>query len=355
MEKHSNLTVDPRNYNTPKLNGFVGCPHDANRVPLYNRVRDFCHANSVGYLRNVDPATWNDIKQQRNIFVLFGDRIGTFAEWSAVNDFCRSSGRTIHVICDTVLDLTGIDFDCVKFYPCREVLGTMMIEGARSASGTPSRLYNCFIQRVESVRQSWFYFLHDRGLLDRGYVSFLLNQQPDYSPYTGVELYDWIHQHYELYSVPAFDRAYHAMRDRVPFRNFEETGNITSLVLDSKYSLMLDTFATDDDLNQWHYTEKAMIALQTPQIPLMFISRNGHRKLVELGFKIPMPFEHFDHLSWQERQIALLDILTNDSVNINPSTLTEINDYNHGLLRDWQTEYNRPDYFDPIFQQVLNH
>jgi len=47
-----------------------------------------------------------------------------------------------------------------------------------ATNGVIKKDFNCFLNRTDPIRQSWFYLLHSRALLDHGFVSFNMHQRP---------------------------------------------------------------------------------------------------------------------------------------------------------------------------------
>jgi len=177
----------------------------------------------------------------------------------------------------------------------------------------PKKLFNSFFHRTESNRQSWLYFLYHYNLIDQGYVSYLCSQLDDYSTLRGLNLYDYIHYNFKLGNVEHFEKAYHALRPQVPFQNFEENGILTDKILDSKYSLVVDTYAVDDHSNFRFISEKICRALMIPCCQLFFVQQNTLKILTDTGLEISQSNLDFDHLGWIQRQQRILEILTNDS------------------------------------------
>jgi hypothetical protein len=181
-----------------------------------------------------------------------------------------------------------------------------------------------------------------------------MKQLTNYSELTGIELFDYIHFHYQLNELSHFEQAYQNTRAQIPFQNFEEINNLLPYILDSKYSVVLETYAIDDDRDQWCFTEKSLRAIQFPTIPLLFTQRGGIAVLKSLGLEINSVTDQLDHLNWQERQQHLLNILVNDSVDFDAETLYNQSQHNRHLLRAWKTEYSRPDFFDELFNKATS-
>lgn len=321
------------------------------RINLYNRIRDWCAKHKILFTHNAN--TISKIPNQKIVYMMLWDQIPSIGYWRNLSDIASKKGQQIFVVSDNFVDSTVIPN--VQFFSYVEFLGM-----AASYSHLPiiqqehKKLYNCFIQRVDSVRQSWFYFLYLRNLLDRGYVSFLLKQLKDYSTLSGRELFNWIHQNYKLYELEPFNQAWKQLKDSVPFRNFPENFDLTESINLSKYSLVLETYAVDDDVGVKCATEKLIRSLQFPTIPLLFCQRGLVNDLVNTGLAVPACALTVDTLPWQQRQQELLDILTNDSVEYIWTECRDRAEHNRNQLSNFKLKYQRADFFDDMFDSILN-
>jgi hypothetical protein len=208
------------------------------------------------------------------------------------------------------------------------------------------------MQRCESVRQSWFYFLWLENLLDSGYVSYLLYQLSNYSNLTGEDLFEFIHYTDGLDSDHNFQQAYNALRSRVPYRNFSENFNLTTYISDSKYSLILETYAVEDDRMQWCFTEKLLRSLQFGAINLIFAQKHTVKILKELGLEVDPVNEQFDSLDWTSRQRKILEILASDELVIDSKIKYNQSMHNRLLLAQWKKNYQRFDFFDNLKESI---
>jgi len=142
------------------------------------------------------------------------------------------------------------------------------------------REFNCFINRNDPIRQSWFYLLYDRGLLDQGYVSYNAVARPGLTTLEQFEYFDQNHQD----TLSSFDNIYHEIRKIVPYKSFEETGDLRDTILKTKFSIVIETyFERTDSIT---FSEKTYRALQTPRPWLLFHSTGSIQYLRELGFYV---------------------------------------------------------------------
>ena len=340
-------------YTQPEINSFDQHIWRSERQTLYKRISDFCRQHNLDFVNKIRPEYISSSPQSHIVYMLLFDRIGEDAEWQAINQQCQQNGRTVSVVTDNIL--TGAEFDCIKFYSYPELMGmTASYNDVVLPNPEFSRLYNCFIQRTDSVRQSWFYFLYSNHLLDKGYVSFLLTQISEYSDLAGVELFKYNHEEFGLNTVTEFDHAYHALLDQVPYKNFVEEENLLPLITDSKYSLILETCATDE-IGPWSYTEKILRSLQYPTIPLIFGARESIGILKKLGFELAIDLDYIDQLPWQQRQQALLKILVEDSIDFDVDSLYNQAMHNRLLLQNWKVVYQKDNFFDKFFTEALEN
>jgi len=326
----------------------------AHRAHFEDKIRQWCIKNNIGffgtYQRIGESAFTKLVKLTIFELVMSSDDL------TQLDVKLGNSGKHLYYLTDNIVDTTQTKkLKNITFISINELFG--MIDCQKISNNTqtsPSRLFNCFIQRVESVRQSWFYFLKHYDLLDKGYVSFLLFQYEFYSDKSGIELFDWIHTHHELNKLPHFEQAYHELRPHVPYKNFIETTNLDSHAADSKYSLVLETYAVEDGHIGYCYTEKLHRALQSPTINLLFSQQHSLSKLTELGFKIDDFMLQIDKLPWIERQQKLLDILVKDLVAYDADLLYNNALHNRELIFDYKQEFLKGQFLDKIFTDMIN-
>ena len=338
-------------FNQQEIDSFDQHSWRHERTNLQTRLRTFCKSNDIAFSINVSVELIQRSKNSIIVNMLLFDLIPSYEFWRNINQICQQQGKMVLVVTDNILNFDNLSY--VKFFSYTKLLGVTASYDDNLTIAKPTKLYNCFIQRVDSVRQSWFYFLHQHDLLDRGYVSLLMKQLSDYNDLTGVELFDYIHHQYGLDALPHFEQAYQTVRSQIPFRNFKENNNLLPYILDSKYSVILETYAVDDDRDQWCFTEKSLRAIQFPTIPLLFTQRGGISVLKSLGLEINDATE-LDHLNWQERQQHLLKILVNDPIDFDVELLYNQSQHNRHLLRSWKTEYSRLDFFDVFFNEAIS-
>jgi hypothetical protein len=316
---------------------------------LVNRLRNLCTKNAIKF----DTRPTQIVPNKKTVEFWPGDLIQPLEYWQKRNGLYQQMGSVLFVFTDNFIEFKDLDF--VKFYsdPTLHFLYCSFDNDCK-INFNPSKLYNCFIQRVDSIRQSWFYFLHLRDLLDKGYVSFLLKQLASYSTLTGVDLFDYIHTNYELGSVAEFNKAYTELRPLVPYRNFVENASLPLYIEDSKYSLVLETYANNHATDRWLITEKAIRALCFSAIPLLFMQTRAVEKLKSIGFEIDYHYD-LDAVSWIERQQMLLNILENDSIDFDHKHNYNRAMHNRCIGLAEKQRFQNPNYFDEFITKVLEH
>jgi hypothetical protein len=314
-------------------------------------IQNWCSKNKIAFIGTYQPIQL--LKFDKIVKLTVFELVESFESLQLLDAELACSGKHLFYITDNQID---IEKSCklanITFIPVTELTGMIKTPCTTYQEGPPLKLFDCFIQRVDSVRQSWFYFLKHYDLLDKGYVSFLLFQYPFYSDKTGLELFDYIHDHYHLGDLEHFQNAYVAMRNNVPYKNFEDTNDLFLLSNQTKYSLTLETYAVEDDHIGYCYTEKIYRALQSPNINLIFSQKNSLKKLSKLGFKIEPWLLEIDHFSWVERQQKLLDVLVNDSIDFDPKTLYNNALHNRDVIVCYKKQLLSGSYLDKILTEI---
>jgi hypothetical protein len=325
------------------------------REKLVSRLETFCRFNKIVFADSQrSEVQFNVAPGKKYVFALIGDTIMNYEFWKELNNKCKLQEQKFFIITDNFLADNFIDLECIKFHSAPELLGMFAEKENFVFTTTRTKKYNCFINRVESTRQSWFYFLHQHGLLDQGYVSFLLTQLNWYSELTGVELFSYIHKTHNLDQLEHFEKAYQELKNIVPYRNFKQNANLNDLILDSKYSLILETSAPNDfNTDCWSFSEKSFRTLQLPSLPLLFTQINGIKKLESLGLVIGVNHGKFDHLPWQIRQEKLLKILIEDTIDLDETIIYNQAVHNKEIVNNLLLKCQNKNFFDEFFTLVL--
>jgi len=302
-----------------------------------NTLQQKCLQAGIGFLKRSDNQISASTNKEKYLLQISTRDLVLDADYyKNFNQQLQKVEKQLLVCTDNIVEYES--FSNIKFLCHKALIGIKHLHVNTDCyklltDHSPTKLFNCFIHRTDSVRQSWLYFLHHYDLLDQGYVSYLLFQLKDYSKLTGVDLYDYVHHNFQLDELEHFCRAYQALRDKVPYQNFKENSILSDKILDSKYSLVLDTYAICDDYNSWFFSEKVARALMLPTCPLLFLQKGTLTKLSNLGLVIAKSNLDIDQLHWQVRQKNLLEILSNDTQEYNFTELKNTALYNHNLLK----------------------
>jgi hypothetical protein len=212
-------------------------------------------------------------------------------------DAINVRGLTNLVVTDNVVNRPH-----VGLYP--EFWGSFSYQPEYTAR-PPTRLFNCFMNRVCTTRQSWFYQFVRRNLLHIGWISFLLDYRklpPGVSSKQDLYEYNY-NQGYDI-----FEAEHNLMQGRVPFCNFE--GDLDQVIVDSCISLVIETYFDWPDIVA--FSEKIFRALQLPR-PVMLYSMPGSVAVLrKYGFDVwddIIDHEYDSEPNQIQRQIQILDQL----------------------------------------------
>lgn len=216
----------------------------------------------------------------------------------------------------------------------------------------PTRLFNCFINRTDPIRQSWFYQLVRRNLIDQGSVSFLLDYQmlPDgISKHDKDGLYQWVFDQ----GCEIFAKEHEQMRTQVPFQNF--SGDLDQVMCDSRVGLVIETYFDRPDVIA--FSEKIFRALQLPRPFLLYCCPGAINAIRSCGFNVYDDIiDHSYDLEKNDihRQVLLLDKLekSKDIIYTN-QTLKEFEqraEHNRALLR--QLKDNWPNKLKKVISEI---
>jgi hypothetical protein len=172
----------------------------------------------------------------------------------------------------------------------------------------PIKKFNCFINRMDPIRQSWFYQLIRRNLFDQGLVSFnmdisqhIINGQcnPGDSPLAVFE--HQFQQHLQI-----FQHEHDVSKTVVPYRNFD--CDLQTAIMQTEFSIVLETYFDRNEVIT--VSEKIFRCLKLPRPWVMFAMKNAVAYLRDLGFDVldDLVDHGYDSIEFAiERQIAILD------------------------------------------------
>ena len=175
---------------------------------------------------------------------------------------------------------------------------------------TPTQCFNCFINRMDPIRQSWLYQLVRRGLFDKGYIS----ANMDISKHVSERKYMLdcnilavFDQQFEQH-LKIFQHEHDFIRPQMPYRNFE-SNNLTHTRMSSKFSIILETHFHSNEVIT--FSEKIFRSLKLPRPWILFAPQHAVQYLRDMGFDVlDDVIDHsYDSIEFSiDRQIRLLDV-----------------------------------------------
>ena len=130
--------------------------------------------------------------------------------------------------------------------------------------------YNCFMNRPRGDRSVTFYELIKRDILAQGFVSYNCGPDDYEQEFVKAELYAYQQQH----------RAGQVM---VPYNTVEAHGTLEQCIIDSRISLILETYVSDSHIV---FSEKLFRCLQMPRPWLLYCSPGSVGLLQDYGFDV---------------------------------------------------------------------
>ena len=191
--------------------------------------------------------------------------------------------------------------------------------------------FNCFISRMDPMRQSWFYQLIRRGLLDQGLVSYNMDidRIPALAGMTQSQAFEKQFQDGMTIFAPEHEIA----RAIVPYRNFDTESAIEKIILQSKFSIVIETFFDHNDMIT--YTEKIFRAMCLPRPWILYCARHAVKYLRKQGYDTLddlVDHAQYDDLeSCIDRQVAILNMtkeLCNFDVEQHRTRLVQASNHN---------------------------
>jgi hypothetical protein len=186
--------------------------------------------------------------------------------------------------------------------------GAYYIKDAET-DGEIIREFNCFMNRIDPIRQSWFYLLYYRGWLDKSMVSFNMHQRSNlwYPSDSVTDTFNYYHEK----TLSSFDFLKDEIQKIIPFKNFVDDDNLCEIILCTKFSLVVESYFERTDCRV--LSEKIWRAIQVPRPWLLFAATGCVQKIRDMG--IDVFDDYVDHDSYDfydtsencvERQEAIL-------------------------------------------------
>jgi len=146
-----------------------------------------------------------------------------------------------------------------------------------------SKSFNCFINRLDPGRQSWAFQLVRHKMFDQGYVSINIDISRSADKLKNLNAQQAFETCFRNYNLN-FEDEYTALKDLIPYKNFQDSGDVTDIVLATKFSIILETFFHDNTINT--FSEKTFRCLQLPRPWVLFSTKGAVQLLRSLGFDV---------------------------------------------------------------------
>ena len=207
----------------------------------------------------------------------------------------------------------------------------------------PTHNFNCFIKRMDTIRQSWFYMLIRRGFLENGLVSFVMDISR-HKQYTSVDPMQVFEDQFVKYNQ-CFEPEHMIAKKIVPYCNFDDS-NLNSIILKTKYSIVLETYFDSNFCIT--FSEKIFRCLKLPRPWVLFCNLNAVSKLREYGFDVldDIVDHRYDSIiDPRQRETAILnqcEVLNN--LEYTPSLMSRLEqsaNHNNVLLEKFKDTYNK--------------
>lgn len=173
-----------------------------------------------------------------------------------------------------------------------------------------TKKFNCFINRMDPIRQSWLYQLIRRNLFELGYVSFNMDisrhntlRHSDNSA-TPMQVFEQqFRQHLDIFG-PEHD----FIKSQVPYRSFDVNTLPDQIIMQSNFSIVLETYFDCNEIIT--YSEKIFRCLKLPRPWVMFAMQHAVQGLRDMGFDVldDLVDHSYDTIDFAiNRQVAILD------------------------------------------------
>lgn len=221
----------------------------------------------------------------------------------------------------------------------------------------PRWAFNCFMNRISGDRSIVFYELIRRKLLDAGLVSFNCFRPGDnrdsWDTTDNTEKnYDW---QYESADLSKYSVEHEQGRKLIPYNNFENQElALEECILDSKISLVLETYISDDHLV---FSEKIFRCMQLPRPWLLYCTPGTISKLREYGFDVLDDYVNHGYDN-EPIHFVRLDLILNELeqaikkeyVDSDYTRFAQAAKHNQNLLLEYRR--NWPIKFNEILDQI---
>lgn len=194
--------------------------------------------------------------------------------------------------------------------------------------GTITRSFNCFLNRTDPIRQSWFYLLYARNLLDQAYVSFNMRQRKGlwYPSESHHETFEYYHDNY----LSSFSDIKDQIKKIVPYKNFVDNDNLREIILSTKFSIVVETYFERTDCQV--FSEKTWRVIQLPRPWLLFAATGCVKKLRDMGFDVFDDYVDHSYDSFDTSQTCVdrQEAILSETARLKELVVTE------SVLTDWK-------------------
>ena len=197
-----------------------------------------------------------------------------------------------------------------------------------ATDGVIKKDFNCFLNRTDPIRQSWFYLLHSRGLLDHSFVSFNMHQRRGlwYPSDDPLETFDYWHKEF----LSSFDNIKEDIKQIVPYKNFIDEDNLCEIILSTKFSIIVETYFERTDCQV--FSEKMWRAIQLPRPWLLFAATGCVQRLRDMRFDV---FDDYVDHSYDLYDTSKTCVNRQEAILSETQRLINL-DITTKILDDWQ-------------------
>lgn len=209
----------------------------------------------------------------------------------------------------------------------------------------PVKEFNCFINRMDPIRQSWAYQIVRRKLFAQGFISFNMDISrhitfghcnPTDSPMDVFENQFTTH-------CAIFAPEHEFFKKIVPYKNFD-TDLLSQVIIDSKFSIVLETYHNNN--NFITFSEKIFRCLKLPRPWVMHAQQGAVAYLRNMGFDVldDIVNHSYDNIEFSiNRQVAILnqcEVLTNLDITQHGHRLDQAATHNTNLLTQFYNQWH---------------
>lgn len=210
-----------------------------------------------------------------------------------------------------------------------------------------SKDFNLFMNRADVNRLFWFYKIIEMGLLDAGAVSYIGSTERSVRPDLNcLNFLDLLHRQY---FYPSHIRAHKFAQKSIPFQNFIDQGDLRNTILETKLSVVVETYHERSDAIA--FSEKIFRAIQTPRPWVLSGATGSVDRLRSMGFDVFDDYVDHGYDSYEtehsiaDRDSAILkEVMRFKNFNVTPSVLDDWNkkyQKNLKILSHWNSTWEK--------------